>query len=62
MKNKIYQILMAQNLTQAELAGRVGVKREYLNKIINDKITPLVPLGLKIAQALGVQIEDIFGG
>ena len=60
MDNNIYEVLRHKNMTQADLAKRVGLKREYINRIINRKITPTVPLGLRIAKALGMSIEDLF--
>lgn len=60
MENNIYQVITARNLTQAELARRVGVKREYINRIINSKVTPTVPLGMRIANALDVSVEELF--
>ncbi|MBI5787381.1 MAG: helix-turn-helix domain-containing protein [Candidatus Schekmanbacteria bacterium] len=60
MENTIYKTLISKNMTQAELARKVGVKREYINRIINRKITPTIPLGLRIAKALGLKVEDIF--
>jgi putative transcriptional regulator len=60
MKNGIKQELKKQGFTQADLAKRVGVKREYINRIINDKTTPTIPLGIKISAALGCIVEDIF--
>ncbi len=60
MKNNIYQVITARNLTQAELARKVGVKREYINRIINSKVTPTVPLGMRIANALDVSVEELF--
>ncbi len=60
MDNSIYKILISKNMTQAELARRVGVKREYMNRIINKKIVPTIPLGLRIAKALGKRVEDLF--
>ena len=60
MENNIYRIIRKKNMTQENLARMVGVKREYINRIINRKITPTVPLGLRIAKALDMQIEDLF--
>ncbi len=60
MENTIYKMLIAKNMTQAELARKVGVKREYINRIINRKITPTIPLGMRIARALGMKVEDVF--
>jgi putative transcriptional regulator len=60
MKNNIYRVIREKNMTQAALAEMVGVKREYMNRIINSKITPTVPLGMRIAKALDMSVEDLF--
>ena len=60
MKNNIYKILLEKNMIQAELADRIGIKREYINRIINDKVTPTVPLGMRIAKALETTVEKVF--
>jgi putative transcriptional regulator len=60
MDNNIYRLIRQKNMTQASLANLVGVKREYINRIINRKVTPTVPLGMRIAKALEVPMEDLF--
>ncbi|MFQ5645954.1 MAG: helix-turn-helix transcriptional regulator [bacterium] len=60
MENYIYPILIEREMTQAQLAELVGVKREYLNRIISGKITPRMPLGLRIARALELPVESCF--
>lgn len=60
MINVISQVIREKRMTQAELARIVGVKREYMNRIIHQKIIPTVPLGMRIASALGVSVEDLF--
>ncbi len=60
MKNNINEIIRKKNMTQGHLALKVGVKREYLNRIINRKITPSVSLGIRIAKALKVPVEELF--
>jgi len=60
MENNINRVIRQKKMTQAMLANMVGVKREYLNRIINKKITPTVPLGMRIARALKVPIEELF--
>ena len=60
MENNIHWVISNKNMTQGELAQRVGVTREYINRIINRKVTPTVPLGLRIARALRVPMEDLF--
>jgi len=58
--NNICFIITKKNLTQVDLAQMVGVKREYINRIINRKITPTVPLAMGIAKALKVSVEEVF--
>jgi DNA-binding XRE family transcriptional regulator len=60
MDNNIYRVIIEKEMTQADLARMVGVKREYVNRIINRKVTPTVPLGMRIANALEVSMEDLF--
>ena len=60
MDNNIYKAIRKRNMTQADLAEMVGVKREYMNRIINRRVTPTVPLGMRIAHALGLPMEDLF--
>lgn len=60
MDNNIYRIIMEKEMTQADLARMVGIKREYVNRIINRKVTPTVPLGMRIANALKVSMEELF--
>lgn len=59
-ENMILQSLVRKKMKQVELAKKVGVKREYMNRIINRKITPSVVLGIRIAKALDEFVEDIF--
>lgn len=48
------------NLTQAEVAEKVGCSRQTINSIENNKFIPSVELALRIAQLLRVRVEDIF--
>lgn len=60
MDNNISRVIKQKEITQAMLANMVGVKREYINRIINKKITPTVPLAMRIAKALKVPTEELF--
>jgi len=62
MMNCIHQILKNKNMTQADLAGMVGIKREYLNKIMNSHVTPTVVLAMKISRSLDMKVEEVFSG
>ena len=48
------------NLTQADLALKVGVSRKTINTVENGKFIPSTVLALKIAKVLKVTVEDIF--
>lgn len=49
-----------KDLTQEQLAGLVGVTRKTINTIENRKYTPSTYLALKLAQTLGVSVEELF--
>jgi putative transcriptional regulator len=48
------------NLTQAEVAQKVGCSRQTINSIENNRFIPSVELAIRIAKLLGVRVEDIF--
>lgn len=57
-KIKIYRAI--NDWTQEELSKRVGVTRKTINTVENGKFIPSAYLALKIAQAFGVPVEDVF--
>ncbi len=50
----------AAKLTQAELAGAVGVTRQTVIAIEKGNYTPSVLLSLKLARVLGKKVEELF--
>lgn len=48
------------NLTQAQLAERVGVTRKTINTVENQVFIPSTILALKLAQALETTVEELF--
>ena len=60
MKNELRVLRAKHNITQAELAERLGVSRQTVNAIETEKYDPSLPLAFKIAKAFGCGIEDIF--
>ena len=48
------------NITQAELADRVGVSRQTINAIESNKYVPSTILALKIARVFDKPVEQIF--
>jgi len=47
-------------LTQQQLADRVGVTRQTIIAIEAGKYAPSLPLAFKIARTFGVSIEQVF--
>lgn len=50
----------ARGWTQADLAARVGVSRKTINTIENGVFVPSTITALKIADALGRSVEQLF--
>ncbi|MGX5853804.1 helix-turn-helix transcriptional regulator [Dyadobacter jiangsuensis] len=60
MKNLLKVERAKQNITQAELAVRVGVSRQTINSIEIGKYVPSTLLALKIASVFEVSLNHIF--
>lgn len=60
MKNTIKVERAKKDMTQQELAERVGVSRQTINSIEKHKYVPSTLLSLKIAHVFEVKVDDIF--
>ncbi|EHP85050.1 helix-turn-helix transcriptional regulator [Methanotorris formicicus] len=60
MKNKLKIYRAMHNLTQEDLARKLGVSRQTIIAIEKGKYDPSLKLAFKIAKFFGVRIEDIF--
>ncbi|HDR72631.1 MAG TPA: transcriptional regulator [Methanoculleus sp.] len=60
MKTRIREFRARKNLTQAELAILVGVRRETIVFLEKGTYNPSLRLAHHVAQALDAGIEDIF--
>lgn len=49
-----------RDMTQAELAERVGVTRKTINTIENEIYVPSTLLALRIAEVFGLPVEALF--
>lgn len=61
LRNTIKVERAKRDLTQADLAAIAGVTRRSVNAIETGRMIPSVLLALRIARALGVSVETIFG-
>ncbi len=60
MKNNIKIQRAIYQLTQAELAERVGVSRQTIHAIETGKYNPSVVLAIRIARVFQKPVEEIF--
>lgn len=60
MRNRIRVFRAERRWSQAELGQRLGVSRQTVNAIENDRYDPSLPLAFRISEVFGVRIEDIF--
>jgi putative transcriptional regulator len=60
MKNRLKILRAEQNLTQEELAQKVGVSRQAINAIETGKYDPSLPLAFKLAKLFGLPVEQVF--
>ena len=51
---------LAGEMTQQELADRVGVTRQTIHAIEGNKYSPSLEVAFRIAHALGAPIEEVF--
>ncbi|MCL2204737.1 MAG: helix-turn-helix transcriptional regulator [Defluviitaleaceae bacterium] len=60
MRNDIKTLRKKAGLRQEDLAERLGVSRQTIIAIENDKYNPTLELAMKLAKQLGKNVEEIF--
>jgi putative transcriptional regulator len=61
VKNCIRRLRFEHNeMTQAELAEKVGVTRQTIIAIEAGKYMPSLPLAFKLARTFGLGVEEVF--
>lgn len=50
----------SRGMTQQELAERIGVRRETVLHLENNRYNPSLEMALKIARVFDLKIEDLF--
>lgn len=60
MKNNLRVARAVQQLTQEELARRIGVSRQTINAMEAGKYVPSTMLALKLARVFGKPVEELF--
>lgn len=60
MKNTIRVERAIHNMTQQDLATKIGVSRQTINAIESNKYVPSTVLALKMARLFGKKVDEIF--
>lgn len=60
MKNRIKELRKAMGYRQQDLAQALGVSRQTIIAIENDKYNPTLELAMRLARHLNVAVEQIF--
>ena len=60
MRNRVRQLRTERDLSQGQLAAALGVSRQTINSIEQERYTPSLPLALTLAQFFETTVEEMF--
>lgn len=60
MKNRIRELRARDNLTQSDLAMKVGVRRETIVFLEKGKYNPSLKLAHEVSKVFNLSIEEVF--
>ncbi len=60
LRNQIKVQRAMRNLTQEELASKIGVTRKTINTIENGKFVPSTILAIRLARFFEIKVEELF--
>lgn len=60
MRNQIKALRRQAGLRQEDLAAALGVSRQTIIAIENDKYDPSLALAMKLAGLLGLHVDELF--
>lgn len=60
MKNGIRELRKLKGMRQEDLAKALGVARQTINAIENNKYNPTLELAMKLAKFLNTTVEELF--
>jgi len=60
LKTKIHELRREINMKQDELAKLVGVRRETIGHLENERYNPSLKLAMDIAKVFGKSVEEVF--
>ena len=60
MRNQVRELRTRLGLSQGQLASEMGVSRQTINSIEQDRYTPSLPLAIALARFFGKTVEEVF--
>lgn len=60
MENRLKELRDSKNITQEDLAIKVGVSRQTIISLEKGKYNPSIFLAHKLAKVFGLAIEEVF--
>lgn len=57
---KLKSVRESRGMTQQELADRIGMRRETILHLENNRYNPSLEMALKIAQIFDLRVEELF--
>jgi putative transcriptional regulator len=60
IRNQIRELRMARDMTQQDLADRIGLTRQTVIAMEQDKYSPSLETAFKVALVFGVALEQVF--
>jgi putative transcriptional regulator len=60
MRNSVRELRSERGLSQGQLASEMGVSRQTINSIEQDRYTPSLPLALALARFFETTVEAMF--
>jgi putative transcriptional regulator len=60
MRNTVRELRTEQGLSQGELGSTMGVSRQTINSIEQERYTPSLPLALALARFFQTTVEAMF--
>ena len=59
-KTKLKQILKEKGITQTYVANKIGMSIKNFNYVVNGRVALKLDIAKKIADVLGITLEDFF--
>ena len=60
IKTNLKEVREDYGMTQQDLADQVGIRRETIVHLENNRYNPSLEMALKIAQVFNKQVEELF--